>query len=321
MKKGLKLKMLILAILVGAMGIVGCSQKSKESNTAGKQDKKIVIGLSMNTLNNPFFVDVKEGAEKGAKDNGVEIIVTDAQNESSKQVTDIENLVQKKPDIIIIDPTDSDAIVSGIETANENNIPVITIDRAANGGKVVSHLGFDAIKSGGIAGEFLAKSLDGKGKVVEIQGILGTNVAQDRSEGFNKAIDKYDDIEIVSQQSANFDRAEAMKVMENILQANSEIDGVYAANDEMVLGALEAIEGAGRLDEITVIGCDAIDPAIEALKAEKLDGTIAEPPFFLGKTAVETALKYLSGDKIEENVILDSTLVTIDNVDDIKTRE
>lgn len=319
MKKFMKVFSVVLTTSM-LFGLTGCGSKAT-STEAQKKDKKIVIGLSMNTLNNPFFVDVKNGAEKAAKDNNVELIVTDAQNQPSKQQNDIEQILQKKPDLLIVDPADSDAIVAGIESANEKKVPVITIDRAAKGGEVVSHIGFDAIHSGNIAGDYLAKALNGKGKIVEIMGIMGTNVAQDRSKGFNEAMAKHSDMKIVAKQSANFDRAEAMKVMENILQANKEIDGVYAANDEMALGALEAIEAAGRLDKITLIGCDAIDPAIAAIKAGKQEATIAEPPFFLGKNAVETALKSIKGEKVEKKVILDSTLVTKENVDKVKTKE
>lgn len=317
--------MLVYVLIVVCMiSLIGCS--TGESNNAKDNedvstDGKIVIGLSMNTLNNPFFVAVTEGAKKAAEENNIELIVTDAQNSPSNQMKDVENLIQKKPKLIIIDPADSDAIVSAIELANENDIPVITIDRASNGGEVVSHIGFDAIYSGSIAGNFLIEELEGKGNIVEIMGIMGTNVAQDRSKGFNQTIAEKPDMKIIAQQSANFDRAEAMKVMENILQANPKIDGVYAANDEMALGALEAIEASGRLNDIVLIGCDAIDPAIEAIKSGKLDATIAEPPFFLGKSAVTTALKHLSGEVVEERVILNSTLVTKENVDTIKTKE
>jgi ribose transport system substrate-binding protein len=309
-------KLLVSSVVMGMMAssLVGCS-------SSGGGDDKIKVGLSMNTLNNPFFVAVSEGAKKGAKDLGVEIVVTDAQNQPSKQQTDIENLLAQQIDILIVDPADSDAIVSGIEAANEQEIPVITIDRAATGGEVVSHIGFDAIKSGNIAGQYIVDQIKGKGNIVELQGILGTNVAQDRSKGFNEIISKNKDIKVVAKQSANFDRAEAMSVMENILQANKEIDAVYAANDEMVLGALEAIEAAGRLDDIIVIGCDAIDPAIEAIKSGKLEATIAEPPFFLGKSAVEVAIKALNKETVEKQVILGSELTTKENVDTIKTKE
>jgi ribose transport system substrate-binding protein len=321
MKKSLKLLTIAASSVLLVSSLAGCSKSAATGTDTKATTKKIVIGLSMNTLNNPFFVDVKNGAQKAANDNNVDLIVTDAQNQSSKQLTDIENLIQKKPDLIIVDPADSDAISSAIEEANNKKIPVITIDRASNGGTVVSHIGFNAIKSGNIAGDFLGKALNGKGKVVEIMGIMGTNVAQDRSKGFNEAISKYSGIKIVAKQSADFDRATAMKVMENILQANPEIDGVYAANDEMALGALEAIDAAGRNDKITLIGCDDIDDTKVAMKAGKIEATIAEPPFFLGTNAVQTALKTLKGESVEKSVVLPSTLITKDNVDTFKTKE
>jgi ribose transport system substrate-binding protein len=311
--------MLVATIL---LAMVGCGKEASDGD-AGKDSGKeqVKIGLSMNTLNNPFFVDVKEGAEKAANENDVKIFVTDAQNQPSKQHTDVESLLQKDLDLIIIDPCDSDAIVAAVEAANEKGVPVITIDRAAKDGEVVSHIGFDAIHSGNIAGNYLAEQLGGTGKIVEIMGIMGTNVAQDRSKGFNQIVDKTEGFEVVATQSANFDRAEAMQVMENILQANKEIDGIYAANDEMALGALEAIEAAGRLDEITLIGCDAIDPSLNAIREGKLEATIAEPPFFLGKNAVLMGLDHLNGKSLEKNIILDSTLVTSENVNDIVTKE
>lgn len=274
----------------------------------------------MNTLNNPFFVAVKEGAEAQAKEMGFELVVTDAQNNPGQQLADVENLLQQNLDVLIIDPTDSDAIVEAVKKANEANIPVFTIDRASNGGEVLTHIGFDAIKSGNIAGQFLADALGGKGKIVEIQGILGTNVAQDRSKGFNQIMDENEGMEVIARQAADFDRGKALKVMEDILQANPDIDAVYAANDEMALGALAAIEAAGRLDEIILIGCDAVDPALDAIRNGSLEATIAEPPFFLGKEAIIIADKIAKGETIDELIILDSNLVTPDNVDTIKTR-
>jgi ribose transport system substrate-binding protein len=314
----------MLAILVVIVTLVGCSI-DKETNsttnaTKSSHDSSLKVGLSMNTLNNPFFVAVKEGAEAQAKEKGVELVVTDAQNDPGKQLADVENLLQQNIDILIIDPADSDAVAEAVRKANDAKIPVFTIDRQSNGGKVVTHIGFDAIKSGKIAGNFLKKALNGKGKIVEIQGILGTNVAQLRSKGFNEIMEQTPGFEVVARQSANFDRGQALKVMEDILQAHPEIDGVYAANDEMALGALTAIEAAGRLDEIVVIGCDAVDPALEAIRQGKLEATIAEPPFFLGKEAINTALKISKGEKVEKEVILESTLVTRENVDQVKTK-
>lgn len=296
-------------------------EEGSEAAAEGGSGKKYVIGLAMNTQTNPFFVDVKDGVQKAADEHGIELYITDAQDDPTIQMKDVENLITKKPDAIIIDTCDSDAIVSSIEACNEAGIPVFTMDRESNGGEVVSHIGYDAIKSGTMAGQYLVDTLGGKGKIVEIQGIMGTNVAQNRSQGFNDVMKANPDMEIVACQVADFDRAKGMSVMENILQANPEIDGLYAANDEMLLGALEAMEAAGRTDEIVKIGCDAIDDTLEAMKAGKVDATIAEPPFFLGKAILNTAYDYLEGKEVEPYVILENQLVTQENVDSLVTKE
>lgn len=306
-------QVLLVVVLAATLLIAACSQKSGS-------DDEVRVGLAMNTLNNPFFVTVKEGAEAQAEEMGVKLVITDSQGDPSKQISDVENLLQQKLDLIIINPVDSDAVVEAVRRANDAKVPVITVDRQANGGDVVSHIGFDALKSGGIAASFLDEALGGQGKVVEIQGILGTNVGRDRSQGFNDYIEEKTNIEIVARQSANFDRGEALKVMEDILQAQPDIDGVYAANDEMVMGALSAIEAAGRLDEIVIIGTDAIDPAMDAIRNGKLNATIAEPPFFLGKEGVITAMKIINGESVDSQITLENNLVTADNVDTIKTR-
>lgn len=337
MKKQIVATLLTMAMVCASITGCGASQKTAETSapekteetaageeqTEGEEtgEKKYVIGLAMNTQTNPFFVDVKDGVQKAADEHGIELYITDAQDDPTIQMKDIENLITKKPDAIIIDTCDSDAIVSSIEACNEAGIPVFTMDREANGGEVVSHIGYDAIKSGKLAGQYLVDTLGGKGKIVEIQGIMGTNVAQNRSAGFNEVMAANPDMEIVACQVADFDRAKGMSVMENILQANPEIDGLYAANDEMLLGALEAMEAAGRTDEIVKIGCDAIDDTIEAMKAGKVDATIAEPPFFLGKAILNTAFDYLEGKEVDPYVILDNQLVTQDNVADLVTKE
>ena len=324
MKKNTRIMALTLSMVLMAFTFIGCSSKAPSPSPTANNPvaKQIKVGLSMNTLNNPFFVDVKNGVEKAAKDNNVILVVADAKNSAATQVSDIENLIAQKPDAIIIDPADSDAITAAVESCNKANIPVITMDRESNGGVVAAHIGFNAIKSGNIAGDYVAEQLKGKkdAKVVEIQGIMGTNVAQNRSKGFNESMTR-NKLTVVAKQSADFDRAKAMTVMENILQANPKIDAVYAANDEMALGALEAIKASGRLKDIVLIGCDAIDPSLEKIRAGELSATIAEPPFFLGKKGLETALAQLKGEKVEKSVLLDSTLVTKSNIDTVKTKD
>lgn len=320
-----KLVSLVLSAMLITAVFAGCgNQTQTTSSTPGegaKGEQSTKIGLSMNTQTNPFFVDVKDGVQKAADEHGIELFVTDAQDDPSIQMKDIENLITKKPDAIIIDPCDSDAIVASVEACNAAGIPVFTMDRQSNGGEVIAHIGYDAIKSGRIAGQYLVDTLGGKGNVVEIQGIMGTNVAQDRSKGFNEVMKENPDMKIVAMAVANFDRAQAMTVVENILQANPKIEGMYCANDEMLLGALEAVEAAGRKDEIVMIGCDAIDDTVEALKAKRVDATIAEPPFFLGKAILNTAVEHLNGKTIEKNVILDNSLVTQENVNSLVTKD
>ncbi|WCK56294.1 substrate-binding domain-containing protein [Aneurinibacillus sp. Ricciae_BoGa-3] len=332
MKKGKKaLAFAFLTTIAMAAPLAGCSSTKESSSdkqavstsapNSTNATKKLKIGLSMNTLNNPFFVAVKEGAEAQAKAIGAELIVTDAQNNVSTQLSNVESMIQQKPDVIIIDPTDSDAIVPAVQEANQANIPILTIDRKANGGEVVAHVGFDAVEAGKMAGDWLAKELKGKGNVVEITGIMGTNVAQDRDKGFNEVMKQNPGIKIVAKQTANFDRGEALKVMENIIQANPRIDAVYAANDEMAIGAEQALEAANLTGKVKIVGTDDTDPMKELIKQGKANATVANPPYFLGKDAVKAAKDLSDGKKLEKDVILKAEIVKKDNVDQVKTRD
>jgi ribose transport system substrate-binding protein len=273
-------------------------------------EEGLTLGLSLSTLNNPFFVTLKEGAEAAAKAAGVELVVVDAQDDSAKEATNIEDLIQKEVDLLLVNPTDADAIVPSIEKANQAGIPVFTIDRAAAGGDIASHIASDNVAGGRMAGEFLCNALGGTGKVVELEGIAGTSAARDRGQGFNDYMSaECSGVEIVARQTANFNRAEGLSVFENILQAQPEVDGVFAHNDEMILGAIEAAEAAGRAGEIVFVGFDAIDDAVAAVNAGKLAATIAQQPSEMGRLGVEFAVKYLGGESVDEYVPVDLALV------------
>lgn len=268
------------------------------------------IGLSISTLDNPFFVDLKDGAEAKAAELGLAISVVDAQDDPARQLSGIEDLIARQVDLILVNPTDSAAIIPAILAANKAGIPVISVDRDADGGVVVAHIASDNVLGGSMAGEFVAELLKGKGKVVELEGIPGTNAARERSEGFNKIIDKYEDIRIVARQEAGFDRAKGLNVMENILQAQPEIDVVFAHNDEMALGALIAIQAAGRADEIKIVGFDATDDAVKAVKEGRMLATVAQQPRLIGALGVETALKVLEGETVDEFIPVPLELIT-----------
>lgn len=256
------------------------------------------IGLVISTQNNPFFVTLKEGAEAKAKELGHDLIVLDSQDNPAKELGNVEDLLVKGVDVLLINPTDSDAVVSSVKAANRSKIPVVTLDRAANGGDVVSHVASDNVLGGEMAGNFIVEKLGGKGKVVELEGIPGTTAARDRGTGFNKAA--AGKLEVVAKQAADFDRTKGLNVMENILQAQPEIQAVFAHNDEMALGALKAIEVSGR--DIFVVGFDATDDAVAAVKEGKLAATVAQKPAEIGAIGVEVADKIVKKQAVEKNV-------------------
>ena len=266
------------------------------------------LGLVISTLNNPFFVTLKQGAEDAAAKAGVKLVVLDAQDDSAKMTAAMEDLIQQKVDAILVNPTDSDAVTPSIMKANAAGIPVLTIDRGASGGQVLCHVASDNVAGGVMAGEFLAKKLEGKGNVVELVGIPGTSAARDRGKGFNDAVAKFSGIKIVASQAADFSRDKGLKVFENILQAQPEIAGVFAHNDEMILGAVAAAEAAGRTG-IVFVGFDAVDDAVVAVKAGKLAATVAQQPAVIGAMGVEKAVAHLGGEKLPEFIPVPLQLV------------
>ncbi len=272
--------------------------------------QKFTIGLSVSTLNNPFFVTLVEGAQEAADAAGAELIVLDAQDDSATEAANIEDLIAQEVDAILINPTDSDAIVPSILAANDAGIPVFTVDRSAAGGEVVSHIASDNVAGGRLAAEFLCDAIGGEGAVVELEGIPGTSAARDRGAGFNAYMEEScPGVEIVARQTANFDRAEGLTVFENILQAQDTIDGVFAHNDEMVLGAIEAGTAAGR-EGITYVGFDAVDDAVAAVDEGTLAATVAQQPALIGQLGVEAAITFLGGGEVEANVPVALSLVT-----------
>jgi ribose transport system substrate-binding protein len=305
---------LVLALAAGACAPATPAAPSATATPAAAQPQEIVLGLSLSTLNNPFFVTLKEGAERAAAQYGVKLIVVDAQDDPAKEAANIEDLIQKKVSALLINPTDTKAVVPSIQKANQAGIPVFTVDRAAEGGEIVSHIASDNVAGGRMAAEFLCKALNGKGKVVELEGIPGTSAARDRGKGFNDYLkEKCPGLEVVARQPADFNRAKGLQVFENILQAQPQIDGVFAHNDEMVLGAIQAAEAAGRTG-IIFVGFDAIDDAVKAVKEGKLAATVAQQPAEMGRLAVEMAVKYLRGEKVEKFIPVPLSLVTKDTV-------
>lgn len=269
------------------------------------------IGLSVSTLNNPFFVTLRDGAQEAANAAGLTLIVVDAQDSVSKQLSDLEDLIQRGVEVLIINPTDSDAVVPAVLAANQAGIPVIAVDRGISGGMLAYYVVSDNVAGGAMAAEFICQQLGGSGPVVELEGIPGTSAARERGQGFNDYLSaNCPEITVIARQTANFNRAEGLTVMENILQAQPEIAAVFAHNDEMALGALQAIRASGRT--MLIVGFDATDDAVAAVNACEMGATVAQQPAELGRMAVEAAAEILASGAPSEtvNVMVPLQLVT-----------
>lgn len=292
-----KLRTVALVALAGAAILIGCGGTSAPS-------KK--IGLAISTLNNPFFVTLKEGAEAKAKELGYELVVTDAQDDPAKHAGQIDDLIQKKVGVILLNPCNSDAAKTMVEKATKAKIPVISVDRGVNGATVLSHIASDNVAGGVMAGQELLALVGQGAKVVELQGIPGASATVDRGTGFHQAVDGK--LNVAASQSADFNRDKGFTVMQNIIQANKDIKGVFAHNDEMALGAVQALEAAG-MKTVAVIGFDATDDAVAAVKAGRMKATVAQKPALIGSMAVDTAVKYLKGETVPAKIPVPLELV------------
>jgi ribose transport system substrate-binding protein len=294
------IKMLSIALtsVIAMAGFAGCNK----AQTGGDKKK---IGMVVSTLNNPFFVSMKDGATKKAKELGYDLVIVDSQNDAAKERSNVEDLLQQGVSVLIINPTDSDAVGNSIQVANNNKVPVLTVDRQANKGEVTAHIASDNVKGGKMAAEFILEKLGGKGNIVELQGIPGASATRDRGKGFHDGIDGKDGVKVVASQSADFDRQKGLNVMENIMQATPQFDAVFAHNDEMALGAVKALKDK----KVLVVGFDGNDDAKKAVESGEMAATIAQQPDLMGSLAVETAVKVIKGEKVEKEIPVDLKLI------------
>ena len=295
-----------ISISLAVAAVLAIGPVASSAGAAGRP----TVGLAISTLNNPFFVDLRDGAQAAAAKAGIALVVLDAQNDPARQASSVEDLIAKKVGAVIINPTDSDAIVPIVKKLNAAKIPVITVDRAANGGTVAAHIASDNVAGGRMAAAYVARRLKGKGNVVMLEGIAGSSAARDRGKGFREGLQKFPGIKIVASQTADFDRSKGLTVMENILQAQKKIDAVFAQNDEMALGAVQAIEGAKRQQAMFVVGFDAIADALKAVNEGRIAATIAQQPKVMGRLAVEAAASRLKGGKVAKFTPVPLRLVT-----------
>ncbi|MCX8617206.1 ribose ABC transporter substrate-binding protein RbsB [Gilliamella sp. B2923] len=289
----------ILATVVGvAMSFSLVSQVWAKEN----------IALIVSTLNNPFFVTLKEGAVQKANELGYDLVVLDSQNNPAKELANVEDTLVKGTKLILINPTDSEAVGNAVLAANKAGIPVITLDRTASKGEVVSHIASDNVAGGKMAGNFIFEKLGASAKVIQLQGIVGTSASRERGEGFTQSIQE-NNLTLLTAQPADFDRAKGMNVMQNLLTAYPNVQAVFAENDEMALGAMRAIQTAGRND-ILVVGFDGTEDGIKSVSRGKLGATVAQQPNEIGAMGIEIADKVIKGEKVATQVPVELRLVT-----------
>lgn len=272
------------------------STKSEDSTTTSGND--VTIGLLVYNDKNEFIQKLISGAQEKCDEFGYKLVTYSADKDSAKEITNMEDVISLSPDVILYNPVDSDAAEATIALANAANIPVITVDRVANGGAVISHVASDNVYGGELAGNYMVELLGSEGgQVVEIQGQAGTSAMRERGEGFNNIIAQHSEIQVVVTQIGNWDKAQGMAIMENALQAYPDIKAVFAHNDTMALGAMEAAQAAGKND-IKIIGFDADDDAVIAVKEGTMAATIEQLPTLMGSRGVELANMYLNKEAV-----------------------
>lgn len=300
-------KLFLLTILSGLL-VVSLSG-------IGFAEEKMVWGISMPTMTHPIREAQVAGINDWLEDHpNIEIIVTDGRLDSQKQVSDIEDLIVRGVDMLFVAANQSPTLTNVLRKANDQGIPVVAFDRTLSKPEQgITFVGSDDVLFGESCANYLVDQLDGKGKVVIIQGVPGAAVAQKRQDGFMSVIEKYPDIEVVSDQVGNFQRVQAVTIMENVLQAHPDIDAVYCHNDEMALGVVGVLE-RNNIDDVVVIGIDGQKDAIKSIMDGGMSYTVKKLVEF--PKAADLAWDYLQGKEIEDEYILPTLGISIENAEE-----
>lgn len=311
--------------ITGAIGMVtlgsaACNRAPAENAGAGTTGAGAggagkTITLAVSTLNNPFFVDLRDGAQEAATAAGATLNVVDAQNDPATQANQIADAVTQQASAVIINPVDSDAAGAAVKPAISASIPVVAVDRAVNGADVATLVSSDNVAGGKDAADALAKAMGEKGKVLQLQGVPGTSASRDRGQGFTEGLKAFSGVTIAAAQPANFDRTQGLNVATNLMQANPGVTGIFAENDEMALGAIQAL-GAKAGADVYVFGFDGTADGLKAVQDGTMTGTVAQQPKELGKEAVNNALKVIAGETVEKQIPVPVKVVTKDNVNE-----
>ncbi|MCK5446160.1 MAG: substrate-binding domain-containing protein [Rhodospirillaceae bacterium] len=301
---------------IGAAGLVGAVGFPLMINPAfaASSLKGKTIGFSMTHATNDWLVQMRSGVVNSCEAKGAKSIVLDANDKPSKQITDLETLAVQKVDAVIISTFHSEAIAAGVRAVNEAGIPVIVLSSSLAGNvDWTTHMATDTAGTARAAGEFFVKKLGGKGKVVQIEGKPGSKVNQARGKGWRDVMEATPGIEIVGHAIAHYQKSEALRHMEDILQRERQIDAVYCHNDGMAMGVIQAAKEAGRLNEMFITGYDGMrDDAMEAIYKGEMLATWEYLPF--GVEAVDAAERILAGQSVPKEIQFPSPLISKDNI-------
>ncbi|MDZ7690798.1 MAG: sugar ABC transporter substrate-binding protein [Balneolaceae bacterium] len=303
---------LLIATLSAGVLVLGCGgSDNKEGNG------EITIGASMLSMQNEFVVNVRDAMAEEAKKQGINFLVNDAQRSALNQLQHVESFIAQGVDAIILNPVEVEASSPAVDLAKRSGIPIINVNSETSSDPT-AFVGSDDVRAGEMAMEFISDKLDGSGNVLMIQGYMGQAAQIKREQGANNILEQSPGLALLASQTAEWDRATAMSLMENWIQSyGDEIDAVFAHNDEMGLGALEALENAGMSEDVILISIDGIQDALQAVREGRLDATVFQDAKGQGTMAIQTALKIISEDSTyQKEVLIPFKTVTQENVEE-----
>lgn len=310
-----KLLVILSITMIAALLLSGCGGGNSSNNgeDAGNELANKEITVILKNLTNPFWISVKEGAEAAGKELGVNVKVlaplkADNNEEQSQMV---EQAIANQTDIVVLTPSDSNGIIPAAKKLNEAGIPIVNLNTKIEGNTVdvETFIAIENYDAGFQTVSRLCEMMEGKGKMIIIEGVTGAQTSIDRVKGAIAALANFPEIELVARQSGEYNRAKAMDVVQNLLQAHPDVNGIFCCNDEMALGAVEAVASAGKAGEILIAGIDANADAREAIKEGKMALSCDSQPFNQGYQGVANAVKVLQGEELDDFIKLDMKVV------------
>ena len=303
-------------VAVGLAALVSCSRSGGDVGDASDTGGKPAFAIVISTLNNPWFVVLADAAKARAEELGYSAVVFDSQNDTAKEAAHFEDILAAGYQAILFNCTDADGSIANVRRAKAAGVPVFCIDREINATDAATSQILSDSYSGCVAlGQHFVEIVGEEGQFAELLGQPGDNNTWNRSNGFHSVVDRYPGLKMVAQQSADFDRTKALEVMESILQAHSNLDAVFCANDAMAMGAYQALASAGKENEVKVFGFDGADDVVRLIADGKIVATGMQFPKTMARTAAEFADEWIQGKReFEQKIPVAVELVTKDNV-------